>query len=192
MPHSSRHLAIWTRIPATRRKICLTVQIHHRARLAPFKVLISRILRSASNLGRWGVCKNIVNIHTLLANQSGICFFLFVVVVRHTNFYPIVTKQILKQLVWFSKGVLDNLGRKTVFYISKNMFTVNSKNFLLSISHSFYLFKKFIIKWTKIELIMILKNVNKSSTSYRRDLRNQKKGGYLLQANAVQESRFST
>lgn len=37
----------------------LTVQIHHRVGLAPFKVLISRILRPAAGLCRRRVCKHI-------------------------------------------------------------------------------------------------------------------------------------
>lgn len=56
----------------TRSVFCvfLTVQIHHRARLAPFKVLICRsILRSATYLGRWRVWKI-----SLTYNNTTTCF----------------------------------------------------------------------------------------------------------------------
>lgn len=121
MPHSSRHLALWTRIPIPGVKVYLTVQIHHRARLAPFKVLISRILRSAAYLSRRGVCKNIVNIHTLLANLF--FFFCIVDVFDKTRFWckspiPVMTKQILKQLVlqWevFHTTNLECTGQKLI------------------------------------------------------------------------------
>lgn len=48
----------------------LTVQIHHRVGLAPFKVLISRILRPASGLSRRWVCKHIT---TLLSISLKYC-----------------------------------------------------------------------------------------------------------------------
>lgn len=145
MPHSSRHLAIWTRIPATRRKICLTVQIHHRARLAPFKVLISRILRSASNLGRRGVCKNIVNVHTLLANQSGICFFCCCCRSSH-KLLPHCDKTDFEAtsaaLNWCSTGLRQKNGNRHTTKLKNGWCTIVFE-FCRKLLNHFYLFTEF-------------------------------------------------